>query len=50
MDLAMVWDGKAIILVQDYGLDVRLPVVPNKCFVERDGQVIKGCDGCVRET
>jgi hypothetical protein len=37
MDLAMVWDGKTIILVQDYGFDVRLPVVPSKCLVERDG-------------
>jgi hypothetical protein len=50
MDLAMVWNGKTIIFVQNYGFDVRLPVVPSKCFVERDGQVIEGCDSCVGKT
>ena len=49
-DLVVVWSCKTVVLIQDNGPNVGLSAVRRKCLVERDGEVVEGCDSGVRKT
>lgn len=49
VDLAVFWVSEAVIFVQDHNPDVDNFVLPRKSLVEWYGQVIEGCDSCVRK-
>jgi hypothetical protein len=50
INLVVVWDCKAVILVQDHSSDVDLPAIPSKGLVKGDRQIIEGGDRRVGET
>lgn len=49
VDLMVVWDGEAVILIQNHCPDVDLLAAPGECLVERDGEVIESRDSGVGE-
>lgn len=50
VDVLGVGIGKAVVLVEDDGANAGLQTAGVQHAVERDGEVVKGGDGVVRET